>query len=178
MKSVRDCFGRSVRLTEERMAHILQHQEMVGMEAEIEGVLQSPAEVRVSSSDDRVQLFYEFYAQTSVGGKWLCVGGCSENFIDPDVIAPDIVASLEQFCLIAGLTVITYSVIIRACDQDVQVRRYAGSFEGQAGQAIHKYRGGRAAQATAVGNRGPIGRFASAARQSVGSPERQSCGAT
>lgn len=42
------------------------------------------------------------------------------------------------------------------------MRRYAGSFEGQAGQAIHKYRGRRAAQATAVGNRGPIGRFASA----------------
>jgi hypothetical protein len=57
MKSVRDCFGRSVRLTEERMAHILQHQEMAGMEAEIEGVLQSPAEVRVSRSDDRVQCF-------------------------------------------------------------------------------------------------------------------------
>ena len=24
-------------------------------------------------SDDKVQLFYEFYAQTLVGGKWLCV---------------------------------------------------------------------------------------------------------
>ena len=73
MKIVRDCFGRSVRLTEERMAHILQHQEMAVMEAEIERVLQSPAEVRVSRSDDTVQLFYEFYAQTRIGGKWLCV---------------------------------------------------------------------------------------------------------
>lgn len=43
------------------------------MEAEIERVLQSPAEVRVSRSDDTVQLFYEFYAQTHVGGKWLCI---------------------------------------------------------------------------------------------------------
>lgn len=73
MKIVRDCFGRSVRLTDERMAHILQHQELAGMETEIERVLQSPAEVRVSRSDDTVQLFYEFYAQTRVGGKWLCV---------------------------------------------------------------------------------------------------------
>jgi len=73
MKIIRDCFGRSVRLTDERVAHILQHQEMAGMEAEIERVLQAPAEVRLARSDDTVQLFYEFYAQTLVGGKWLCV---------------------------------------------------------------------------------------------------------
>jgi len=29
--------------------------------------------VRRSRSDPAVQLFYEFYAQTIVGGKWLCV---------------------------------------------------------------------------------------------------------
>jgi hypothetical protein len=66
MKIVRDCLGRAVRLTDERAAHILQHQEMAGMEAEIERVLQTPAEVRVARSDDTVQLFYEFYAQTRV----------------------------------------------------------------------------------------------------------------
>ena len=73
MKIIRDCFGRSVRLTDERTAHILQHQEMAEMEAEIERVLQAPAEVRVSRSDNTVQLFYEFYARMLVGGKWLCV---------------------------------------------------------------------------------------------------------
>ena len=73
MKIVRDCFGRSVRLTDERMGHVLQHQEMAGMAQEIERVLQSPAEVRVSRSDQAVRLFYEFYARTMVGGKWLCV---------------------------------------------------------------------------------------------------------
>jgi len=73
MKTVRDCFGRSVRLTDERVAHILQHQEMAGMETDIERVLQAPTEVRVSRSDNTVQLFYEFYARTRVGGKWLCV---------------------------------------------------------------------------------------------------------
>ena len=43
------------------------------MESEIERVLRSPTEVRVSLSDDAVRLFYEFYAETTVGGKWLCV---------------------------------------------------------------------------------------------------------
>lgn len=73
MKVIRDCFGRSVRLTDERLAHILQHRELAGMEEEISRVLQAPAEVRVSRSDLTVQLFYEFYVKTSVGGKWFCV---------------------------------------------------------------------------------------------------------
>lgn len=72
MKSIRDCFGRLIRLTDERMAHILQHPEMIGMEAEIVHVLQRPAEVRLSRSDSTVQLFYEYYVKTRVGGKWLC----------------------------------------------------------------------------------------------------------
>ncbi|MDP3089079.1 MAG: DUF4258 domain-containing protein [Nitrospira sp.] len=45
----------------------------LGMETEIARVLKAPAEVRLSRSDDIVQLLYEFYAQTLVGGKWLCV---------------------------------------------------------------------------------------------------------
>lgn len=73
MKIIRDCFGHDVRLTDERLAHILEHAEMAGMEAEIERVLQAPAEVRVSRSDESVKLFYEFYARTSVDGKWLCI---------------------------------------------------------------------------------------------------------
>ncbi|MDI3462087.1 MAG: hypothetical protein OJF50_000908 [Nitrospira sp.] len=72
MKSIRDCFGRLIRLTDERMVHILQHPEMIGMEAEVAYVLQRPAEVRLSHSDRTVQLFYEYYAKTRVGGKWLC----------------------------------------------------------------------------------------------------------
>lgn len=43
--------------TDERLAHILQHQEMAGMDTEIERVLQSPAEVRVSRSDITVKYF-------------------------------------------------------------------------------------------------------------------------
>ena len=73
MKTIQDCFGHSVRLTDERMAHILEHPELSGMGAEIERVLSAPQTVRCSRSDDAVRLFYEFYAQTVVGGKWLCV---------------------------------------------------------------------------------------------------------
>lgn len=73
MKTIQDCFGHAVRVTDERMAHILEHPEMKGMAAEIERVLGAPQTVRRSRSDDAVRLFYEFYAETIVGGKWLCV---------------------------------------------------------------------------------------------------------
>lgn len=73
MKLIKDCFGRSVRLTDERLAHILEHSEMVGMEDELEQVLQTPSDVRLSRSDDNVRLFYEYYSHTRLGGKWLCV---------------------------------------------------------------------------------------------------------
>jgi len=36
-------------------------------------VLLRPQLVRRSRSDDAVKLFYEYYAQASVDGKWLCV---------------------------------------------------------------------------------------------------------
>ena len=68
-----DCFGRNVGLTDERLAHILERTEMRGMREEIIRTLQAPAEVRVSRSDLTVRLFYEFYSQTTIGGKWLCV---------------------------------------------------------------------------------------------------------
>ena len=46
---------------------------MKGMAAEIEKTLRQPQLVRRSRTDAAVRLFYEFYAQTIVGGKWLCV---------------------------------------------------------------------------------------------------------
>ena len=73
MKRVVDCFGHSVRLTDERLAHIAEHPEMVAMAGEIGRVLAQPQLVRRSASDATVRLFYEFYARTMVGDKWLCV---------------------------------------------------------------------------------------------------------
>src|SRR5437868_8872620 len=73
MIMLKDCFGSPVRVTDERLAHILEHPEMIGLRAEIRHVLLQPQLVRRSRSDEAVRLFYEFYAQTIVGGKWLCV---------------------------------------------------------------------------------------------------------
>ena len=73
MKILKDCFGRNVRLTDERLAHILEHAEMKGMAAEVERALREPQLVRRSRADEAVRLFHEFYTQTIVGGKWLCV---------------------------------------------------------------------------------------------------------
>lgn len=73
MKILEDCFGRHVRLTAERLAHILEHPEMRAMEMEVEQVLRWPTLVRRSRSDETVWLYYGFYAHTRVGGKWLCV---------------------------------------------------------------------------------------------------------
>lgn len=73
MKTFQDCFGKIVRLTDERLAHILEHTEMKGLDAEIEKVLRQPQLVRRSRTDESVRLYYEFYAQTVVNGKWLCV---------------------------------------------------------------------------------------------------------
>jgi len=73
MRRMIDCFGRSIRLTHERLAHIMEHPEMRGMEAQIERTLLQPTWVRRSKVDADIRLFYEFYAQTIVGGKWLCI---------------------------------------------------------------------------------------------------------
>ena len=62
MKTLTDCFGHSVRLTDERLTHILEHAEMKDMAREIERVLREPQLVRRSRSDTAVRLFYEFYA--------------------------------------------------------------------------------------------------------------------
>jgi len=73
MKWLEDCFGNRVRLTEERLAHILEHPEMREMALAMEKSLRQPQLVRRSRSDFATRLFYDFHAQTAVGGKWLCV---------------------------------------------------------------------------------------------------------
>jgi len=67
-----DVFGNRVRLTAERLAHILDHPEMKGLESALAKVLHEPELVRRSRSDATVRLFYQFHPQTLVGAKWLC----------------------------------------------------------------------------------------------------------
>jgi hypothetical protein len=73
MVLLQDCFGNSVKLTSERVLHILEHPEMLGMEPEIRNTLRDPKMVRKSRTDESVSLFYRFYSRTVLSGKWLCV---------------------------------------------------------------------------------------------------------
>jgi hypothetical protein len=73
MKVIRDYQGLSVRLTDERLEHILEHPEMTGMEAEIENALSAPHQVIESASNADVRLYYRYYVKTTVGSKYLCV---------------------------------------------------------------------------------------------------------
>lgn len=72
MKTFNDHWGRSVVLTEDRLAHVMEHPEMSNLGPEIEAVLERPSLVRRSRTDPMVELFYRYYENTAVGGKWLC----------------------------------------------------------------------------------------------------------
>ncbi len=73
MKTFRDYCGQSVRLTEERRKHILEHPEMRGMVKYIQETLLNPQQVIQSLSDKDAHLYYRFYIGTKVGNKHLCV---------------------------------------------------------------------------------------------------------
>lgn len=68
-----DYQGMSIRLTQERWQHIIDHPEMINMEAIIEETLRQPDTVRKSKTDNTVYLYYRFRENTIVGNKWLCV---------------------------------------------------------------------------------------------------------
>lgn len=73
MKTLKDFSGRDVRLTDERLRHILEHPEMVNMGGAIEETLRQPQFVVQSLTDPNAELSYRFYFGTRVGDKWLCV---------------------------------------------------------------------------------------------------------
>ena len=73
MKILTDHQGRAIRLTDERLTHILEHPEMQGMEGRIEETMRSPESVLESFGDPQARLYYRFYLGTPVGDKHLCV---------------------------------------------------------------------------------------------------------
>jgi len=73
IRILRDFQGLRVRLTEERLEHILEHPEMSDREGAIEETLLSPEQVLESLFDSEVRLYYRFYRMTVVGEKHLCV---------------------------------------------------------------------------------------------------------
>ena len=73
MKLLKDYQGRNVRLTDERLVHILEHPEMADLEAALEETLRQPQFVVESLTDPAAKLSYRYYLGTRVGDKWLCV---------------------------------------------------------------------------------------------------------
>lgn len=73
MKLFRDFEGRPIRLTDERLKHILDHPEMVGIIDAVPETLAHPEEVIQSLSDPEAYLYCRWYADTLVGDKYLCV---------------------------------------------------------------------------------------------------------
>ena len=73
MKILRDHEGLAIRLTDERLAHILEHPEMKNMANAIEETLLHPERVVESFSDPQARLYYRFYFGTLVGDKYVCV---------------------------------------------------------------------------------------------------------
>jgi len=62
-----------VRLTDERLAHILEHPEMQSLVPAIAAALASPNKVVESVSDSSVHLYYTKQQTVKFGEKWLCV---------------------------------------------------------------------------------------------------------
>ncbi|MCI0496434.1 hypothetical protein L0Z72_15620 [candidate division KSB1 bacterium] len=73
MKIYKDYSGCDVRLTDERLQHILEHPEMADLVPAIEETLSQPRIVIRSLTDPNAELNYRFYFNTCVGDKWLCV---------------------------------------------------------------------------------------------------------
>ncbi len=76
--------GRSIRLTRERLEHILLHPEMAELEAAIAESLRQPERVVQSLSDPEAWLYYRQCPTTRVGNKYLCVVvkiGASDAFV-------------------------------------------------------------------------------------------------
>lgn len=73
MTTFLDYAGRTVRLTDERRAHLLSHPEMVGLEPLLGVAIASPAVVVRSRSDDTVLLYYRDAESEQFGSKLLCV---------------------------------------------------------------------------------------------------------
>jgi len=71
--ALQDRFGRTVRLTDERIAHILEHIEMTGQLDKVEETLREPDVVVRSQRAPDVHLYHKHYTTTPVTEKSLLV---------------------------------------------------------------------------------------------------------
>ncbi|MGE0823145.1 MAG: hypothetical protein AB7G75_15545 [Candidatus Binatia bacterium] len=70
---LQDHLGRAVRLTDERLAHLLEHIEMVGQLDKVQETLQDPHVIVRSQRDPNVHLYHKHYPATPVTEKYLLV---------------------------------------------------------------------------------------------------------
>lgn len=68
-----DYTGKIIRLTDERLAHIKEHPEMVAHTMKINETLTTPDTVIRSKTDTEVNLYFKYYKKLSIGDKYLCV---------------------------------------------------------------------------------------------------------
>ncbi|HEV8717291.1 MAG TPA: hypothetical protein VGX03_31285 [Candidatus Binatia bacterium] len=72
-KVLQDRFGRAVRLTGERITHLLEHAEMEGQLDKLEEALREPDVIVRSQRDPDVHLYHKHYPTTPVTEKYLLV---------------------------------------------------------------------------------------------------------
>ena len=73
LRIIKDHEGCKIRLTKERLDHILEHPEMAGMFDAIAETLGLPETITKSLTDPDARLYYRYYKSTLVGDKYLCV---------------------------------------------------------------------------------------------------------
>lgn len=73
MTILRDFHSREIRLTDERLAHILKHPEMQGQEQRTAETLLTPHLVILSYHDPTVHLYHKLFEETPVTRKYLVV---------------------------------------------------------------------------------------------------------
>lgn len=73
MQILYDYKGVAVRLTDERLNHILEHPEMTLQRESIAQTIKDPEIVIQSLSDENTHLYYRFYQKLTIGAKYLCV---------------------------------------------------------------------------------------------------------
>ena len=73
MKIINNFEGHMIRLTDERMKHILLHSEMKEFKSEIEDTIRNPQYIIQSMADKKVKHYLKFYITKQFSGKYLCV---------------------------------------------------------------------------------------------------------
>lgn len=70
---IKDYAEREIRLTSERVEHILEHPEMVGQLGRLKETLKTPMFVIATEADETVHVYHRFYETTPVTSKYLQV---------------------------------------------------------------------------------------------------------